>query len=205
MRDNPVASVSSYPKHTWLAAGALVLVALSGCAKPQVAHPEVSHADQLWQRAVFLADRGDDFGAEQYFVAARGAGYPEQRVVRELVQVCAAAGRLEQAIIHARSYLDRNPEDWTLRHVLASIQFAKGDALAARFELGQVLEQQPAHAESVYLLALVMRDGHADFAEAGKHLSRYLELAPEGPHAIEARAWLRRAASYPVSTTVMRP
>lgn len=204
MKSYSVASVSSKQTRL-LVAGALAVMVLSGCAKPAAAYPEPSDANELWQRAVFLADRGDDFGAEQYFVAARGAGYPEQRVVRELVQVCAGAGRLEQAILHAQGYLDRNPDDWRLRHALASIQFAKGDALAARFELAQVLDQEPGHAESVYLLALVMRDGHADFVAAGKQLERYLQLAPQGPHAAEARAWLRRAASFPVSTAVARP
>jgi tetratricopeptide (TPR) repeat protein len=174
---------------------------LPGCAKPAPVYPKPG-ASELMQRGVFLADQGDDFGAEQYFVAARSAGYPEPRIVRELVHVCVGAGRLEQALTHAQSYLDRNPDDWALRHVLASIEFAKGDRLGARHELTLVLAEHPEHAESTFLLALVLRDGFADFAGATAIFQRYLELAPAGAHANETRAWLRRAASFPVATPV---
>lgn len=166
---------------------------LVGCAKPAVVAPSAVTPSELMQRGVYLADQGDDFAAEQYFDAARSAGYPEAQVIRELVAVCIKAGRLEHALGHARAYLDRNPDDWLLRHVIATIHLAKGEYDAARAELDLLLADYPDHAESQFMLGVLLRDGAVDVEGARAAFARYLSLAPEGAHAAEARAFVRRA------------
>ena len=171
---------------------AVVFVGLTACVKPALREPAPATAADLMQRGVVLAEYGDDFAAEQYFDAARNAGYPEREVVRQLVQVCVRAGRLEQALMHARSYADRTPEDWLMHHVIATILFVKGEMMPAVHELELVLSEHPEHAESRYLLAIVRRDGIGDIASARMAFEQYLELAPEGAHAAEAKAFIRR-------------
>jgi predicted Zn-dependent protease len=163
------------------------------CAKPAAQHAAPPSPAELMQRGIFLADQGDDFAAEQYFDAARSAGYPEPAVIRELVSVCIQAGRLEQALAHAEAYIERSPDDWVLRHVIATIQFAKGEPEAARRELELLLSEHPEHAESQFLLGVVLRDALADVAGARAAFEHYLALSPQGEHASEARTFLRRS------------
>lgn len=166
---------------------------LLGCAKPAVVAPSAVTPSELMQRGIFLADQGDDFAAEQYFDAARSAGYPEAKVVRELVSVCIKAGRLEHALAHASAYIDRNPDDWLLHHVIATIHLAKGEYDAAHAELDLLLSEHAEHAESHFMLGVLLRDGYVDVGGARAAFERYLMLAPEGSHAAEARAYVRRA------------
>jgi tetratricopeptide (TPR) repeat protein len=176
----------------------LGLLAVSACAVQKQPVQAPPTGEQLFARAHDYAYRGEDLAAEQYFATARAAGVAEERVVRELIKVCVSAGRLEHAIHHAQSYVERHPEDRAIRHALASIYFAKGDALSARAELEQLLRDWPEHAEAHFLLALILREQYADMAGAKRAFESYLALAPSGEHASEARAWIKRSASFPV-------
>lgn len=176
----------------------MVLTALGGCATsraPVQARP--SAAQELLDRGLFLASQGDDFAAEQYLSAALSAGHPHDRVARELVRVCVQGGRLERALSHAQSYVETHPDDWIFHHVLATIQFAKGDVASAQAELNLVLSEHPEHADSHFLRGVILRDALSDVRGARRALERYLQLEPEGSHASEARAWVRRAAAQP--------
>lgn len=180
-----------------LLCGAL-LTSCAACAKVAPQAPQPVTPAELMQRGAFLASQGDDFAAEQYLEAARSAGCDERLVVRELVRVCVAAGRLEHALLHAESYLERTPEDWLLQHVIATIHFAKGDGMRARDELELLLSEHPDHAESHFLLGMVLRDTYSDVPGTRAAFERYLALAPEGEHASEARAYIRRSSRFPV-------
>jgi Flp pilus assembly protein TadD len=181
----------------WAVAG--VFGSLAGCAQT-VPRPEPAPSTLLMQQGMALAASGDDFAAEQYLEAARDAGYSESQVIRELVKVCVSAGKLERATSYARAYLERNPDDWIFHHVVASIYFATGDVVRARYELQQLLSEHAEHAESHFLLGHILREQGADFAGARSAFEQYLRMAPEGPHAREVRAWIRRSASFPVPT-----
>jgi tetratricopeptide (TPR) repeat protein len=172
-----------------------------GCASVKTATPSVAEAqpgEDHARRGLELAKQGDDFGAEQYFQAAIKAGYSERAATRLMVTTCIAGGRLERARTHAERYVERNPADWIFLHVLASIYFAEGQADQASQLLALVLSEHPDHAPSHFLQGMVMRDQVGDFAAARASFERYLALAPSGEHHEEARAWLRRARSYPM-------
>lgn len=171
----------------------LFVILAIGCARPAVQAPREPTPLELMQRGALFAAHGDDFSAEQYFQAARAAGYPEAEVVRKLVGVCLQSGRLEHALGHARNYLEREPDDWLMRHVVASIYFAKGESHAARYELELLVAEHPEHAESHFLLGVLLRDAYLDHTSAKRALAQYLALAPSGSHAREAEAWLRRS------------
>jgi tetratricopeptide (TPR) repeat protein len=193
----------TYDVRCWLL---LALLSLSACAS-RAAPVQTAHAPsagELLARGLEYARTGEDLAAEQYFTAARAAGEPEQRVVRELITVCVRSNRLEHALMHGRLYMERYPDDHIIRHAMASIHFAKGDALSARHELELLLGEWPDHAESHFLLALILREQYADMEGARHSLEQYLALAPTGAHAGEARAWIKRSATFPVSTSNRR-
>jgi len=73
---------------------------------------------------------------------------------------------------------------------LASVAFDSDNAAKAKDRLGRVLEIDPGHARSHYLLGLIlMREGAKP--EARSHLERFLALAPSDPDAGTAREALK--------------
>jgi tetratricopeptide (TPR) repeat protein len=73
---------------------------------------------------------------------------------------------------------------------LAFAAFDSDDVVHAKEALGKVLELDPNHARSHYLLGLIlMREGAK--AEARSHLERFLELAPNDPDAATAKDALK--------------
>lgn len=122
----------------WRTRLGLVLIYLAcGCAnvRTHTSQPDVLPiltAEELFQVAMFQAQRGDLFRAEQYLVAARNHGYDDTTATYWLVRVCVSAGRYHSALRHAQVHLDRNPSDWHLRLVVASIHEALGELEKAR-------------------------------------------------------------------------
>lgn len=180
-----------------------------GCASAPPKPVTVSQAPalpgaELAAAGFALAAKGDDFGAEQYLLAAVAAGYPEGPVTRAMIKSCVAGGRLESALAHGQSYVDRHPEDWIFNHVIASIHFAKGDSVMARQAIEMVIADHPGHAESQYLYGVIMRDQVGDMVRARDAFEQYLSLEPNGSHAGEVRAWVRRARSFPVAVNKVK-
>jgi tetratricopeptide (TPR) repeat protein len=182
----------------------VLLSVLSACGHAQTARPatprslgEVAPAE-LFEKGRLLANTGDHVAAEQFLVAALRRGYPEEACVRELVRVCVAGGRMDSALTHAEPYLERHPEDFRLRQVVASVYLALGDIAQARGELERVIEVEPAVPEAQFLMAVLLRDDFSDPESARLHFANYLALAPNGDHASEARFWLKRAERAPV-------
>lgn len=179
---------------------AAILLLLIGCGHepPRAEEPPPGDpvqevpAENLFARGVALAQRGDLVRAEQYLAASLERGHPEEQVMPMLLRVLVAASRLRVALQYAEPYLERNPDAWSLRYLVASIHLGMGDAPLARRQLERVVESAPDEPDPHYLLAVVLRDEVGDPAAAEAHFRRYLELAPEGSHANEVRDALRR-------------
>ena len=105
-------------------------------------------AEELFQVALLQARRGDLFRAEQYLIAARAQGHDDATTTYWLVRVCVSAGRYHSALRHGQERLSRNPGDWRLRFVVASIHEALGEISKAR-EQYLVLEPTGVHVAEV--------------------------------------------------------
>lgn len=177
-------------------AGPLLLGAASGCTGPTRAvarTPETTRAepDAGWyfEHGREAAEQGDAARAEQYLAIAIDRGYDARRGLPLLLAVCVRSSHLRAALNHAEPYLKRHPDDAELRYLVASIYLGIGDSTLAQRELERLLRSDPRHARAHYLLAVLELDRGGD--GAGVHLERYLELAPHGEHAAEARGRLQ--------------
>ena len=187
-----------------LGAAALTLAAAPACTRtpppagPPPGDPLASvRASDLYRRGVALARAGDFVRAEQYLTAAIARGYPQARALPALLRVCVASSRLRAALGHAEPYLERNPDAWSLRYLVASIYLGVGEADRARESLERVIADAPGQADPHYLLGIVLRDELGDRPAAGRHFARYLALAPRGAHAAEVRSAVRAIAAEP--------
>jgi tetratricopeptide (TPR) repeat protein len=189
-----------------LRAGFTAAVVLAGvvgfaCASPR--EPSVTAAERVEQgyapeRLLELgrAHRkgGDATRAEQEFAAvlsSRKATEDQKRAaLRELLATCIEAQRLRVAIDYAEPELRRRPGDVALLRLVASLSAAVGEGAKARELYGRLLLLEPRDADAEIGLARVHRESFADRIAAAEHYERYLELAPDGPHAIEARTFL---------------
>ncbi|HTV25974.1 MAG TPA: tetratricopeptide repeat protein [Polyangiaceae bacterium] len=176
----------------------LLLTAL-GCASatpPEPAspatlqHERAEMARSLLETGRALAAQGDALRAEQYLRAALAGGAPADDVMPALVSVCIASQRYRAAISDARDYLQLHPNATRLRFVLASLLAGLGDFPAAVDELTQLVTQQPNHVLGHYALGVLYRDRLRHAERADHEFRAYLQLAPSGSHAEEARASL---------------
>ncbi len=92
----------------------------------------------------------------------------------------------------------RNPHDWRVRLVVASIHEALGELARAREELREVLRTDPARALAHYRIGMLYRQSTSTEQVAREHLREYLELEPDGAHSAEVRAALERPTSASV-------
>lgn len=187
----------------------VIAVAIAGCGArsspaAQEALPDpldTVSGEELFTRATALAEAEDYIRAEQYFLAAQDRGVSEDRVIRPLVATCVRSSRLSAALRYAEPYLERHPTVWPLRLLVATILVGLSEPQAARVHLVRIVEDEPSQAVPVYMLAVLHRDSLGDAAGATAWFSRYLELAPDGEHADEARA----AIAHPYARTQPEP
>lgn len=185
------------------------VLALSVClAGPAGCHNagdlvEASAAEQVralnqltWER---LAERGYEFAqvgdltrAEQYLYAALQRGGPPERILPRLLRVCIQAQRFRAAVQYAQPWLERHRDAWTLRYLVATVHVALNEPRLALEDLRAVVQVNPQHAESHFLMGVLLRDDVRDLGAADEEFRRYLALAPQGEHAEEARAGLLR-------------
>ncbi|MEQ9073955.1 MAG: tetratricopeptide repeat protein [Sandaracinaceae bacterium] len=175
----------------------LLMLALAACGGAQTGADEARadplesiDAEELYRRGMLLARGGDYARAEQYLAASMDRGVDAERVVPALLAVCVEASRLAAALDYAEPYLEANPEQWSLRMLVASIRMGLGHHQEAREELERVLEDAPDEPQAYYFLGVLHRDAFDDADAAREHFRRYLALAPEGSHRAEARAAL---------------
>ncbi|MEM7138207.1 MAG: tetratricopeptide repeat protein [Myxococcota bacterium] len=182
-----------------LAASVLVgaIMLLVGCAHGAtnqdttlVQEMRLVSTEALFSEGVAHALRGDHLRAEQYLSAAGKRGYHPESVATWLVRVCVSAGRYRAALDHGTEYLRTHPSDNWLRFVVANLYDALGDPVAARSELEAIVAAEPLHPLAHYRLGVLQRERLADAAGARVHFTEYLLLAPDGPHAAEARSIL---------------
>lgn len=171
-------------------------VAITGCAgvtstmaqqNPLHDPLEDQTGQNLYESGMRIAGQGDYIRAEQYFTAARDHGFPEERVLPMLMQVCIHSARYSAALGYAEPYLETHPENWGLRMLMATIQMGLGNPAAARLSLEHVVAEAPDEAIPHYMLGVLLRDDLGDEAAMRTQFERYLALAPDGSHASEAR------------------
>lgn len=146
--------------------------------------------DKLVERGKLFAALGDENRASQYFSAALDNGADTKKVLPLLLQSYIVSKRYRVAIDVGKNYLQKDPEDYHLRYLVGTLYAAIGDTSDARTQFEQVLVTKPEHAQAHYALAVLLRDSDNDWVKADYHFRQYLELAPRGPHAEEARASL---------------
>ncbi len=195
-----------------VALAGVVGASLAGCGAAAVEAPagapptdpvaEVG-AQRLFETGLAAAAQGDYVRAEQYLAAAGARGYAETEVIGPLVRVCVASSRLRQALVYAQPYLRRHPDDWRLRFVVAAALLALERIDESRSEYERVVSSAPDAPEPWFALGTLLREHLHDDAAARPRFERYLALAPEGPHADEARVAL--ANPLPVATPVPAP
>lgn len=179
----------------WLWAGMLSvgLAASVGCGGTRANAPppgdalDQIEAVQLFNAGNALAARGDSIRAEQYLSAALERGYPAAEVIPRLLEVCIRASRISAALGYAEPYLEQHQEEWPLRLLIASLQMSLNHNGTARSNLERVIEMVPEEPEPHYLMGVLLRDRYVDPEASNVEFTRYLELAPSGNHAGEAR------------------
>lgn len=160
-------------------------------------------AQELYDRGVAFAARGDLIRAEQYFVAAIEKGQPESQVLPILVRICIASSRHSAALAHAEPYLRSNPGEWRLRLLVASLHLGLGEVDDARLDLHRVILGAPEDPAAYYMLGMLYREELTDDTTARPLLERYLELVPEGGHSDEVRAALAAGPMRRVLTPIV--
>ncbi len=175
----------------------LFCIAMGCSSAPPVRAPDAvserrAAAVDLVERARGLARQSDWVRAEQYLGAAIALGASSAEITPLLVRVCVAAHHHRAATLYARAHLEAHPEDASLRYLLATLLVALGDFPAAVEQLQRLIEVQPTHASSHFLLGRLYLEEIRDARRADAALRAYLRLDPAGAHAARARAALLR-------------
>lgn len=172
----------------------IAIAALSACAtapsRPDAA--AVPTAQALHEQGLAAQRTGDSVRAEQYLAAALDGGYPADKGLPALLDVCLAADRYETALYYARRQLGRDPKNWRLRYFVATLHLATGQHERAIEEAERVVDEQPKFPDAYVLLGLLARDELRDVAAARRMFRRYLALAPAGPRADDVRRYLHK-------------
>lgn len=147
--------------------------------------------DVLFESGVAAEKAGDGARAEQYFGDAMARGYPVETAFSALIGVCLATDRFDTALHYARARLLKEPGDWRLRYLVATLLVSAGQESRALPEIYRLIDERPQRPEPHYLMAVVARDSLGDRRLAIQSFGQYLALAPDGSHGPEARAFLR--------------
>lgn len=172
-----------------------MLLAACGAQERQALVPASTgqeRPDELFQAGRDAAARGDTVRAEQYLSAAIERGYNRAKALPLLLRVCLSSSRLRAALTHAEPYLRDHPEDDGLRYVVAIIHMGLGKTDEARLDLIELLRHDDQNADAHLLLGIL--ESRSDAVAARDHFRTYLELAPHGEHAGEARSRLAELA-----------
>ena len=146
------------------------------------------HAAWLFAQGTAAAARGDSVRAEQYLTMAGDRGYAAERVLPALLKVCLGSSRLRAALDYAQPHLRQHPEQDALRFLVANIHVGLGQPDEALAELRRLTDRNPQFERAYFLRALLL--AQRDATAAIEALRTYLDLAPRGEHAAEARGRL---------------
>lgn len=172
----------------------LMLLSSLGCAhglRDRSREGEAMQAGNLYRSGMELLQAGDLTRAEQYLAAALRAGHEPRATIKGLMATCIAAGRLRSALGYAEPFLADHPDQAALRMLVASLHYGLGNYARSEHVLLALFSAPQVPAEAHYMMALLLTSQGARQPAVNSHLLRYLELAPAGPHAGEARAVIR--------------
>jgi tetratricopeptide (TPR) repeat protein len=155
---------------------------------PAASRPGQEQQAWLFSQGVAAADRGDSVRAEQYLSLALDRGYPRARALPVLLKICLASSRLRAALDHAEPYLREHPEQDALRFLVANIHVGLGQQEQALAELDRLLRHNPGFEDAHFLRGALLLE--AEPTQAIEAFRAYLDAAPHGGHAPEARSRL---------------
>jgi tetratricopeptide (TPR) repeat protein len=181
--------------------GGLLLAAIVAACSPTTSQveqqldtlKEEQTPELLLARSRAFASVGDYTRAEQYLAAAIDAGADVDVALPALLRVCVAEQRYRAAIAYAEPHLSKQPDNFRLRFVVASLYVTIGEAAMAWEHLNQVAKEQPGYAEVHFAMGMLALQGDTDPVEADAHFREYLRIEPTGSHAAEARSHLLRS------------
>lgn len=109
---------------------------------------------------------------------------PSER--QRLLELLVGLDRKPEAMAQLERFADQNPQQWSLRLMLAELRRDQGDRRGAERELRQILTQRPGQIEALQLMALVLLEqGRGPEAEAlVKGAYAASSKAPAKPEAI---------------------
>ncbi len=158
---------------------ALLMVACGPALGTQPAEVQQLSMDgeKLFAEGRAADEAGDLVRAQQYYVAALRAGYPDAEVTPQLVAVCLKAGRVRAALQYAEDSLHRQPKNWSLRFLVGNLQEALGNLVQAESTYRELTELAPNFAGPFLALARVrVQQQVPDWSTIEPLLARFLEL-----------------------------
>jgi len=173
------------------------LAACQGCAAAKAKAPGPSPAAALSplkdpvllaEQAAALAEAGDTMRAEQYYLAALAAGGSSKSIVPRFLKTCVESGQLRLAVEYMRPALSADPDNAHLQFLAGAIYAQLGDRAAARESLVRAADALKDNAEVQFAVGTFFRDDLGDRVGSDTYFRRYLEVAPKGEHAAEAKA-----------------
>jgi tetratricopeptide (TPR) repeat protein len=172
--------------------GLAALSGLSGCAHGGARAGErgTPSAEQLLQVADLAERGGDPLRAQQYLLAALREGADEQKHLPRLLNSYVADGQYRVAVELLENHLRRHPDAVQMRVLLSTLYTATGNYEGAIQQYERVIARAPRDAYAHFALASLLHDSGVATARADQHYRTYLELAPDGAHAEEARGLL---------------
>jgi tetratricopeptide (TPR) repeat protein len=178
--------------------GLAVAVASGACTPSSTTHvreemrviEREKDPERLTARAEACAAAGDPGRAAQYFELAIACGAPEAKVFPRLLVMLVRDRQYQAAMIATENHVRLRPGDFPARLVMASLYASLGNFASARREYETILEREPENPDAHYSLAVILRDEQGDALRADRHFREYLRLAPDGPHAEQARGLL---------------
>jgi tetratricopeptide (TPR) repeat protein len=142
--------------------------------------------DKLFEQGKAYEAISDFVRAEQYYSAALEQGAAPERVIARLLRVCMLDGRFRLAAQYAKEHIRRHPLDAETRLVYGTVLAGLGEVAAAEVELRRVLVEKPSMAQTYFVLGqtVLPKDPRA----AREMFAKYVQYAPNGEHAEEARS-----------------
>lgn len=131
-----------------------------------------------WNRAIYHYTRAIEFD-DTYLNAYYNLGL--------VYQAAKDRERARDCFLYA---LQLKPDMVTTRYNLALVLKDMGQEKAAVDELDAALQIDPNYADAHLVLGVIFQRRADKIADARRHFSRYLELAPNGAAAKDARRWL---------------
>ncbi len=159
--------------------------------------------ENLVKQAEALAHLGETIRAEQYFSAALETGGAAEVILPKLVSVCVRAGRVRSAVSYAAPYLRQQPDNMSLRYLMATLYAGLGEFNRANRELEQILVRHPEHVLALRLSGMLALE-RGDTITAEKRLQAFLLLEPTGPNASSVREELQQIQAIPATTAAIR-